>query len=148
MIIAIDPGNVTGVATYEGTTFDSFEIDEIGKVYSYLWDVKARADVIIIEKFTINPTTHKKSRQSDPLMIIGFVDGLTYLHRIPLTYFTPAKAKSFATDDKLRAVGWWRPTPGGHANDAARHLLTFIAQNKKAAWNTLHEPDNSLEEAR
>ena len=142
MIIAIDPGNVTGIATYKGDTFDSFELDEIGKVYSYLWNVKAQADALIIEKFTINPTTHKKSRQEDPLLIIGFVDGLAYLHRIPLTYFTPAKAKSFATDDKLKAVGWWRPTPGGHANDSARHLLTFIAQNRKDEWNDLHDTDD------
>lgn len=139
MIIAIDPGNTTGIATYSGTIFDSFELDEIGKVYSYLWNVKEQANAIIVEKFTINPTTHKKSRQDEPLMIIGFVDGLTYLHRIPLTYFTPAKAKSFATDDKLKAVGWFRPTRGGHANDAARHLLTFIVQNRRDKWNELYD---------
>jgi len=40
---------------------------------------------------------------------------------------TPAQAKSFATDDKLRKLGWFSPTPGGHANDATRHLLVYLA---------------------
>ena len=61
------------------------------------------------------------------------IGGLRYLAVVgdeyvgPLRFVrqTPAQAKSFGTDDKLRRLGWYTPTPGGHANDAARHLLAF-----------------------
>ena len=36
---------------------------------------------------------------------------------------------TFATDDKLRRLGWYKPGKG-HANDAARHLLLWFAKHR------------------
>ncbi len=50
---------------------------------------------------------------------------------MPLTLQTPATGKGFGTDAKLKHLGWYNPTQGGHSNDAARHLLTYLAVRKQ-----------------
>lgn len=86
-------------------------------------------DNVVCEKFIINATTHQKTRQYDALYIIGLV--LATYHRRGFRNVmlqTPAHAKTFAKDAKLRHMKWWDGSPGGHANDAARHLLTYTAR--------------------
>jgi hypothetical protein len=41
---------------------------------------------------------------------------------------SPAQGKTFATNAKLKKVGWYHQTPGGHANDALRHLLLYATK--------------------
>lgn len=136
-VIAFDPGGVTGVAMYRGKTeeFISSEIGN-GEAGMFRW-LRAAAghcfsgpvDLYVVEKFTINATTHKKDPVSvyETLNIIGAIHYLGHARGIPVKTQTPAEAKRFATDDKLKALGMYRSTPGGHANDAARHLLTHLA---------------------
>jgi hypothetical protein len=82
--------------------------------------------VVIRERFTISKRTLATARQYDALYFNGWL-----LHHfrhlrppdgIVLVQFTPSQAKGFATDDKLKAAGWYLPGKG-HANDASRHLL-------------------------
>lgn len=133
MILAIDPGLVTGWASYgEGDAYwpapfvqgqvegrHDFECWCFG-LLSIGW-VKQ----VVAEDFIIGTATGKKSRQVDPYYILGWLDGMCDRFSIPLKLQSPSEAKSFATDDKLKALGWYTPTPGGHANDAARHLLRY-----------------------
>jgi hypothetical protein len=38
-------------------------------------------------------------------------------------------AKAFATDARLKALGWWRPGKG-HMADAQRHTLLFLDEKR------------------
>ena len=40
----------------------------------------------------------------------------------------PVEAKKFATNPRLKAQGWYVSTPGGHVNDALRHLYLFLSR--------------------
>ena len=54
--------------------------------------------------------------QADAHWAIGINTTLAFWcqkHGVPLTQQTPATAKSFATDAKLRRIGWYKPTKGG-----------------------------------
>jgi len=97
---------------------------------------------LIVEDFIITAETLKKSRQTWSLEAIGALRYLVELFgdypipvddgrgliipRISMTLQSPSSAKAFATNDKLRNVGWYVPGKG-HANDAARHLLVYCA---------------------
>jgi hypothetical protein len=146
--LAIDPGLTTGVAHYDTRTreFGSLEIEGRHNLYDYLagdWTlgIEPRAyrvwaehgivypPVLIVEDWTVRGDTHRFTRQDDPHRIIGALDYLAYTHDVPMRLQTPAEAKRFATNDKLRALGWYEGGEG-HADDAARHLLVALVKDK------------------
>lgn len=135
--LAIDPGGKTGIATYNTETaeFDSYEVPSgLEGFTKHYWTCGGREwfrtfDDIVMERFLINAGTFKKSPQYDALYIIGFVLGVAQIHGPNVVLQTPVQRK-FATDDKLKQMLWHRPSQGGHMNDAARHLLTFLVKQK------------------
>jgi len=132
-IIAIDPGAVTGWAEFrEGRPLRTLEIAGRHSVYEeFIWGTEEswyiRGDTeVVCEDYIISARTVKVTPQKDPLYIIGWLEGECHRCNIPFTLQTPSQAKSFATDDKLKYLGWYTPTKDGHANDASRHLLTYL----------------------
>lgn len=135
LIFAYDPGLVTGWACLEPATaaFANGQTNgrhEFERQFEQTIATGGTVEVVG-EKFTITARTTKLTQQVDAMFINGYVDGLAAKLGFRFTLQTPAQAKSFATDDKLKALGWHRPTPGGHANDATRHLLTYVATNQR-----------------
>lgn len=134
---AIDPGGVTGVAFYApGDGFWSSEVPGGSEAFAPAWRslLERRTVVhIICEKFTITAATATKTRQYDALEIIGWLKLECPHLGIPLTIQTPAAAKAFSTDDKLRVMGWKDRSKGGHRDDAARHLLKFLVDQREPA---------------
>jgi len=126
MTLAIDPGLVTGWALYPG--FISGQVEGRFAFYNWFEGIPA-PDRVVCEDFLISERTIKASRQADPHRIIGYLEGVCYERGIEFYLQTPAQAKSFASDDKLRAVDWFFPSKGGHQNDAARHLLTWLVKH-------------------
>lgn len=123
-IVAVDPGNVTGIALYEDGAVEAWEVtsteapDEVAAIDS---------DVIVCESFTPRPGA--KSWQPEALYTIGALRYIAQVERAEFVLQTPANAKAFSTNEKLKALGWYTPTKGGHANDALRHLLLYCASN-------------------
>lgn len=118
-ILAVDPGGTTGWAWWRSDTHQ-FESGEASDWKAWLYD-RPDYDILVIEKYTITAKTAKLSQQTDALRLTGALEMDAYPHhRVIIT--TPAEAKSFSNDGKLKRVGWYRPG-NGHANDAARHLL-------------------------
>lgn len=130
-IIAIDPGKKTGWAHYYEGVFESGQA-ELWVVMAWLHKLLESGVrfTLVCEDFIINAATHTKSRQTDPLDGIGVVKWFAHHYELTLVMQTPVSAKKFSTDDKLKTLGWYYPTTGGHANDAARHLLVYMADNK------------------
>lgn len=134
IVLAYDPGLVTGWALWNPLTQD-FTSGQIEGRHAFYRAVEGIMDSgyrpeVVGEKFTIGPQTMKKTKQYDALYINGVVDYWAAKHGFSFTLQTPAQAKNFASDDKLKTLGWHKPTSGGHANDASRHMLTYLVGNR------------------
>lgn len=132
IVVAIDPGKTTGWATYdtEDGTFASGQVE--GRFDFYAWlrlgMSFGRPIEVVAESFTITARTVATDRDMNALYIIGYVEGLAEQVGWPFALQQPGAAKGFASNEKLAILGWRNPQPGGHADDAARHLLTYLAQ--------------------
>lgn len=139
-IVAVDPGKTTGVAIWDEATntFTSYEFnvndfytfitDEINDFYSP--DTNEYELRIVSEDFIITVNTAKNSQAHWSLRLIGVMDYLCQINELPaLTLQAPA-LKAFGSDSKLKMVDWWKSGLGGHANDAARHLMIYAATRK------------------
>ncbi len=83
---------------------------------------------MVSESFIINAGTLRRGREHWSLEAIGAMKHILQRQGLPdLVLQSPASGKKFGTDEKLKAMGWWLPN-NGHANDAARHLLTYMAR--------------------
>ena len=133
-IFAVDPGKVTGWCFYETGSPSSFTADEAEHMEFLALARRVielgRCDTVVCEDFIITVNTVRKTQgQLWSLEQRGVLRYLAHEHGVNFKLQRPADAKRFATDKKLRAAGWYRPTAGGHQNDAARHLLTYLASS-------------------
>jgi hypothetical protein len=145
-ILAIDPGGTTGFARYfphaSGVhllgSFDSGQIPGGWEGFDdWFTDQRVHyALTLIIEDFVITPGTAKKTRQYDALYIIGNVLARARRNSVPVVKPKPSERK-FTTDQKLKALGLYNPTEGGHANDAARHLVKYLVRRFPAVGKAL-----------
>lgn len=140
VIIAIDPGKTTGVATWcndvgayghiipKGFASWQAQVDEFHDFLAKLTMLANTEDVLFVsESFIITINTAKNTQAPWSLELIGAFKFLAHTwFRRKVTMQAPNIGKTFGTDAKLRHVGWYtRSAP--HANDAARHLMTFAA---------------------
>jgi hypothetical protein len=132
-LVAIDPGKATGVAElYPDNTFESAIVDTDG-AYRLLefWMTgpkESLPDAIICEDYLVTQQTIQKSRQNYSLELIGVARFVCSWRDVPFILQTPSEAKSFATDNKLKKLGWYK-SGAGHDNDASRHLLVYAINN-------------------
>lgn len=128
-IIAVDPGSTTGYAIHD-SKYHRF-MSEQAPAYLALTRVKhaldhdiPQTDLVVCESFHISAQTLKKTRAGsmDAIETIGALRYICRTRGIPFETQTPAE-RAFATNARLKQLGWRNPTPGGHADDAARHLL-------------------------
>jgi hypothetical protein len=149
MILAVDPGLTTGWATIDAPNHPEFQSGMIqGRYAFYDWlygqfsswthaslqEQSIQPLTLVVEKFTITEATAKKSPQPDPLYIIGHLDAIAHRDALEMVFQLPSQAMSFATNDKLKAVGWYKPGKG-HDNDAARHLMLYAVKHPEAIQN-------------
>jgi hypothetical protein len=134
VVFAYDPGKVTGWAMWAPATeaFACGQVEGRHAFYRSFEGVMSSGVRLEVcgEKYTIGGASKGKTAQYDALYINGYIDGLCEKAGIPLTLRTATQAKGFATNDKLKALGWYKATPGGHAADATRHLLTHLCQGR------------------
>lgn len=141
MIIAVDPGKVTGIATLSDEIFTSWQEQTwyaVDRIWHILEHSTSGVDAIVCESYTITAATLRKTRGENwSLESIGALRWMARRKGVEFTLQAPADAMGFADDKKLKKLGWYQPTPGGHATDAARHLLLYIARNDPAAFRQL-----------
>jgi hypothetical protein len=131
VIIAVDPGKMTGWAHLRLGMFNSGQMP----LSDYLvWFDQVLEEglqpTVVCEDFIYTTETAKKTRQTWSTEGIGVLRFLTAKYGFGFHVQTPADAKRFSTNAKLKAMEWYRPSKGGHANDAARHLLLYCVKNK------------------
>lgn len=137
-LLGLDPGLMTGACLVDITT-----LDEPVMVWSEEWTIADFHDKIghlmemknisvVIEDFKITVETAKLTPQPWSLHLIGVTLYLGYINNVKVKIQTPSQ-KPFATNDRLRAVGFWHVGEDGHANDAARHAMIWIVE-KNRQW--------------
>lgn len=130
-VFAFDPGLKTGYAlcATKQMNVSSGELDIIEFLElcdSWFEELGPTLDVVG-ERFTITAATAKKSQAPWSLEVIGAVKWLAHKHRCgDVKLQSPADAKTFATNDRLRRMGWWVPGTAGHDKDALRHLMVRL----------------------
>lgn len=138
-IVAVDPGKITGVATWTPGRMSSWQEPTwyaIDRIWTALDD--GVVDVVVCEAYIITAATLRKTRGENwSLESIGALRWMSRRHGVEFVLQAPADAMRFADDAKLRRAEWYRPTPGGHANDAARHLMTYLARNDQELFKLL-----------
>lgn len=144
MIIAIDPGLMTGLAWYDAPTgrWGTEELtypDVIPRLQHLLLGANMfNADdrvYVACEKYVMLPGP--KSSQPEALMHMGAIEWVCRREQVPLTWQFPREAKTRAPDTVLRRIGWYKKTKDGHANDAARHVIEWLACNNPTAFADL-----------
>lgn len=130
LVLAIDPGLATGWVTWARDTNEVLawgeddEYDFCERVDRWLAAVGPRV-TIVAEAFVITRETAKKSQQPYSLYVLGTVRYLARKHGAEGPRLrSAADAKRFATNEKLRRLGWYC-RGAEHATDAHRHLLIW-----------------------
>ena len=99
------------------------------------------ADLVIVEKLTITAQTAKKSRDiQQGIELVGVVKHYARLYERELVEQTPGDAMRFATNEKLKRIGWHVPGPD-HQNDARRHILTVIVERRLIDPRSIMRPE-------
>jgi hypothetical protein len=139
LIVAFDPGGTTGIAVVNTDRMGSivtheFQWEDICRFLDGLQDYDM-PDVIVYEKFTITEGTAKLSPTTAPMDVIGTLKYVANRQLIEIVGQKPYDAKHFATDERLKAYGWY--TKGkGHANDAARHLMLYCVKHNYVQFDS------------
>ncbi len=146
-IVAIDPGKTTGWAEFDTDTPEIIRCGEIGELvnlrtFLLRWfTVSSKDEVrVVIEDFTISQRTIKTALDYTALRIIGWAVIEGEFWDVPPVLQLPMR-KTFASDDILKQVGWYRPSKGGHQNDALRHLLYYLLMNHQLVIKKLMFPN-------
>lgn len=145
--LAIDPGNVTGVALYDTTwpvdrppTVSEVE----GGLYGFVdWEADLWmqfSDRIFIEDFIIRPDTHRKTREPAAYELLGWVKGAAHVLGVPCDVIGPAEHTPFSDykkkkTSKIVRLGWSAPSKDMHADSASSILLMGL---KRTAPEVAH----------
>lgn len=129
VVTTVDPGKMTGIAgAYADGSFFWLEttFDQTCRHLIEMANKWREEMVLVAESFIIGPQTVKNTQAPWSLELIGVCRMVSRLYcGRELKLQSPAEAKRFSSDLRLKHLGWY--TPGkGHANDAARHLLLTL----------------------
>lgn len=139
MILAFDPGVTTGWACYS-SRFDTYKCGELDgdlpELYKFLSTAKPK-------QLAYEDYKKRAKISTDPLysvQVIGVIRLWGQQNYVPFYKYLPPQAKGFWSNDKIKKLDLWVPTPGGHAMDAMRVLLTHKSKyNKKWYMETLEK---------
>lgn len=138
-IIAVDPGEMCGVATLDpsgviATTQRSWRaaVDEL----VVPWLDKYPDTVCSVERYTIGQQTVKMSRQPTALHVIGTIKTECLRRGIAFVQYPPGDAKRLGGPVTQRKLGLYRPSED-HAADALAHLLLTLAAHDRSAFARL-----------
>jgi hypothetical protein len=148
IIIAVDPGKATGLCCFGFDAGDEphlimsgeYQPSELAAPIRGLLD-GAKAEGIpvevVCERFTINAQTVRNSQAPYSLEQIGVLKQLMRdagMSDNELKFQSPADAKRMFTNEGIKKLGYWHKGGEGHALDAIRHGLLYLAKN---GWTPL-----------
>jgi hypothetical protein len=134
-LIVVDPGKASGVVCASITdgrwTGYTLDFEQTGQL---LEEQTPSCDAVVMETFRINANTAKKTQAPWSLELIGVGRYFASKCSVPFVLQTPADAKAFCTDHRLKQLELWRRGDTDHVRDALRHLVVFCARNLGSTW--------------
>lgn len=138
-ILAVDPGLRSGWAWWAGLEHFDVGIEDPMPLLDLCVESVDRVDLVVCEAFKITQRTAQLSAQHWSLEIIGALRWMCHSAGVEFVLQTPAEAKSFVPDQRLRDLGMWTPGKEDHARDATRHLVLALAKRGELAVSPLGE---------
>ena len=140
-VIALDPGKTTGYAVWwQGCERPTGGQDEscqsVGERLDCWLSVHEGDAVVVCERFIINVNTVGNSQAPWSLELIGVARYLAAKYHAQFVLQTPADAKTFMKDERLKKLGWYLKGKV-HANDALRHLGLYVFTHKLMSTDVL-----------
>lgn len=152
IVIAIDPGKVCGWAVWnDGQRGENYGLKQSGQAEAFEVQEWLESTIplhqpfglhVVVERFVIDETTPGADAHW-AMYPLGAISYWCAKHEVPLTFQSAGDVKDFATDDKLRNLGWHHSTVGGHENDALRHLVVFLVKHRRLDLSVLAGPSNN-----
>ena len=137
-VLAIDPGETTGYALFDGVDLDRLGQVSTGHVDTSVIPLRklfenVEPDIVVVEEYRVyawRAKQHSWSSLHTP-RLIGCIETLCEIHRKPIAMQGAGIVKQFVTNDKLKDWGFYiKGQP--HARDATRHACYFIIFNSRA----------------
>jgi hypothetical protein len=138
IIAAFDPGNTTGLAVFADEPINGQRLfmgqGTKEEIWQYMDFVTAwgRPVLWVVEDTRPRPG-HVATWQPSGCRMTGVIEYYACRRGERMILQSPATAKSFSTDQRLKLLTWWVPGKE-HANDAARHLLLAMAVHHLPGW--------------
>ena len=134
-VMALDPGETTGIAIFkDNTLFFANQLNTSNNELSMANLESAinihKPNIIVYEDYVVygwKSKSHSWAELHTP-KLIGMIEALASIHRIPTYKQLAQQPKSFCTDEKLKS---WNMYAKGqkHARDAIRHGTYYLAFN-------------------
>lgn len=145
LVVALDPGRLSGVVTAQVTREGELCIEYFQEIaftpnglYKYL--VGRGPDILIVERFTYRPK-HSADSGLDlfPCYLLGVCVMFIEQRGIELVLQEASEAKGgyYGKDDTLSELGVYSKGGKGHARDATRHLLRWFYEGDGYEYNKL-----------
>ena len=137
-ILALDPGETTGYAVFDGIVFIKLGQVNTGHVDTSVIPLRklfeeVNPDIVVVEEYRVyawRAKQHSWSSLHTP-RLIGCIETLCEIHRKPIAMQGAGIVKQFVTNDKLKDWGFYVKGQA-HARDATRHACYFIIFNPRA----------------
>jgi len=136
-VLALDPGGTTGWATYTTEAEGVKPYDRLDFTSGHLGPEKHHQALevllgnqrttyftVVCERFQDRVGEHSINLMAREY--IGVVERWCQENETQLVMQTPAYAKGFILDYNLKEAGLWDGPKWKHANDAKRHLLSYM----------------------
>lgn len=132
-LLCIDPGGTSGISMLEYSDTEAPELvfytqvedglEGFIRFYSDFYTL-LKWDKVVCESFTLR--TSVKFPDLSPVYIIGALEALSSPKTIT---YQPPTSKPLCSDDVLKRIGMHLPGKG-HANDATRHGIIYLRNQK------------------
>lgn len=148
VVIAVDPGKATGVCCFGVRPGEEphlimsgeYQPEEFAEPLRAMLASAASENIpveIVCERFTINAQTVRNSQAPYSLEQIGVLKQIMRdagMKDNDLKFQSPADAKRMFPNEAVKKLGYWHKGGEGHALDAVRHGLLYLAKN---GWTPL-----------
>lgn len=132
-VLSIDPGLATGMALWDGWSFESWQEEDGLLAANSVWHhcEHTELDEIAMENFHLGTGRAAKTTAGSriTLELMGAIRFIALYFDVPVHFQEPADARSFSTNDKLKTAGFITPANPDHQRSAARHLLLRLVRN-------------------
>lgn len=130
-ILALDPGETTGWATFEGQAMVNSGQIKGPTLFDCYRQIRALIDLtdphdLVMENYKIYAWKAKDHSWSELFTpkLIGAIECLMAERDCVVKMQMAQQAKGFCTDDRLKLFGFW--PDGKHARDAVRHAVYYL----------------------